>query len=347
MDCVLSWSQAKLDPQCVVFDPMSRYLSQPNQPPVQDSRTMYRTFELVFDLWHHGKGNLAGLAARKGFYVLEYVLTEDHPDMIWHVLDIIYDMIDQGHLQLLGILLQHTLILARRHLPQNHPLLKMVEQLQLCDYQSDQGRQYVCHFLRKAWLRNVDLLVEHIGSLTPQHLWLYEQLIWDGRTRLRKNSELPAGTRAVTAALEKLAKHVEPKGEDPAYEKLRIEALMLEFTQMDLGDERKAEQLALRLIKTTQTDAGIRSSDRFEAYAWKMLARIHEDRQDWEGAEKHFRWAIRKREAAHGASNDLRVVRDMWVLAEHFQRAGRYEDATAIVQDAISRAEQYLKDLPG
>ncbi|RTE68020.1 hypothetical protein BHE90_017603, partial [Fusarium euwallaceae] len=111
---VFSWSQSKLDAYPDASDPMSRYLANPNHPPIQDSRTMYRTFELVFDLWYHGKGNLAGLAARRGFYVLEFVLSEDHPDLVWHVLDTIFDMVDRGHLQLLGLFLDHATILAQR-----------------------------------------------------------------------------------------------------------------------------------------------------------------------------------------------------------------------------------------
>ncbi|PHH89843.1 hypothetical protein CDD83_5139 [Cordyceps sp. RAO-2017] len=61
LDSVAAWSQSKLDGSSGVGggfggggggqpDPMSRYLASPNSPPMQDSRTMYRTFELVFDL---------------------------------------------------------------------------------------------------------------------------------------------------------------------------------------------------------------------------------------------------------------------------------------------------------
>ena len=86
-----------LEAQHVHPDPMVRYLANPNDPPKQDSRTMYRTFELVFDLWSHGKGQLAGMAARRAFYMLEFVLAEDHPDLVWHIVDTIYDLVDKGH----------------------------------------------------------------------------------------------------------------------------------------------------------------------------------------------------------------------------------------------------------
>lgn len=346
---VFSWSQGKLEAHCITSDPMSKYLSNPSQPPIQDSRTMYRTFELVFDLWSHGKGNLAGMAARKGFYVLEYVLTEDHPDLVWHILDTIYDMVDSGHIQLLAMFLEHATVLAHRQLPPQHPLLRILQQLRQCDYQTDQGRQFVCHILRQAWLRNVDVLGEQIGSLAPQHLWLYEQLIWDGRTRLRKNSDLRRRKEGMTAALQKLIASHDPSIDDPDSERLRMEALMLEFTQMDLGEKQKAEQLALALLEHTRDsgDAAARSNARFHAYARKMLARIHEERHDWDAAEENLRWAINKREAAHGANNNLRVVRDMWVLIGHFRRMGRRREADRVAQDAISRATRYLDDVPG
>lgn len=345
---VFSWSQGKLDSQSIILDPMSRYLASPNQPPIQDSRTMYRTFELMFDLWRHGKGNLAGMAARKGFYVLEYVLTEDHPDLVWHILDTIYDMVDRGHLQLLGMFLEHATALAHRQLPAQHPLFRIFQQLKRCDYYTDQGRQYVCHLLRQAWLRNVHLLGEHIGSLTPQHLWLYEQLIWDGRTRLRKNSDLGRRREAMEGALEALQVTQDQNSDEPNSERLRVEALILEFTQMDLRDKPKAEQLALKLLQSTAcSERGSRSDARFHAYARKMLARIHQDRHDWDIAEQNLKLAIRNRECAHGTGNNIRVVRDMWVLAAHFRRVGRKEDAEKVINAAIERAQRYLEDIPG
>ncbi|CAM1507051.1 Fc.00g066920.m01.CDS01 [Cosmosporella sp. VM-42] len=341
---VFTWSQAKLDSHHVDSDPMSRYLAHPNHPPIQDSRTMYRTFELVFDLWNHGKGSLAGMAARRGFYCLEFVLTDDHPDLIWHVLDTIYDMVDRGHLQLLRMFLEHANILAHRQLPAQHPLLRILQQLRQCDYQTDEGRQYVCQLLRLAWLRNVDLLAEHIGSSIPQRLWLYEQLIWDGRTRLRKGSELARKQDAMNNALETLAAKEEEEAHEDASDRLRIEALMLEFTQMDLGDKEKAEQLAWKLLEHTESGSAPLASARFHAYARKMLARIHEDRQDWDTAEDNYRLAISKREAAHGTNNNLRVIRDMWVLAAHFQKAGKVDEAQKITADALSRAQHYLTE---
>ncbi|KAF5006152.1 hypothetical protein FDECE_7455 [Fusarium decemcellulare] len=338
---VFAWSQSKLDAYPVTTDPMSRYLANPNHPPIQDSRTMYRTFELVFDLWYHGKGNLAGLAARRGFYVLEFVLSEDHPDLIWHVLDTIFDMVDRGHLRLLSLFLDHATVLAGRQLPAQHPLLRILQQLRSCDYHSDQGRSYLCHLLRQAWLRNVDLLAEHIESSDAQRLWLYEQLIWDGRTRLRRGSELAKRQEAMYHALEAMAETQQHENKVDEPDRLRIEALRLEFTQMDVGDKKKAEQLAINLLD--QTGTGSRSNDRFHAYARKMLARVQQDRHEWDTAEKNLQYAIHKRETAHGTNNNLRVIRDMWVLAAHYQRAGRQEDADAITSDALSRAQKYLE----
>ena len=345
---VSSWSQGKLETAFVVSDPMSKYLANPNHPHIQDSRTMYRTFELVFDLWRRGRGNLAGMAARKGFYVLESVLTDDHPDLIWHMLDTIYDMVETGHLQLLGMFLNHALVLAHAKLPAQHPLLRILQQLTRCDYQTDEGRQYICHLLRQAWLRNVDVLGAQIGSMAPQHLWLYEQLIWDGRSKLRKNSNLKRRRDDMSAALTELDAKQTLDLTRPTPDKLRVEALMLEFTQMDLEDKAEAEKMALELLQHTEDpDNTDRSNARFQAYALKMLARIHEGRGDLDGAEQRLRQAIDKREAAHGTNSNLRVVRDMWVLSKHYKRKGRQEEADQVVADAIDRAALYLEDLPG
>lgn len=343
LDNVRSWSLCKLEATDAPLDPMIRYLANPNHPPIQDSRTMYRTFELVFDLWYHGKGQLAGMAARKAFYTLEFVLKEDHPDLVWHILDTIYDMVDRGHIQLLGMFLAHANELSMRCLPLEHPLVKILQQLIKCDYQTQQGREHVCHLLRLAWLRNVDILSDHIGSLASKHLWLYEQLIWDGRTSLRKDCDLAKNRTTMTAALSDLRNRTDAGVQMSRLDKLRIMALMLEYTQMDLGDRQKAEEIAVELLNHTAQDSeGNRANARFHAYARKMLARIQEHRQDWVQAEENLRYAVEKREAAHGTGSDLRVIRDMWVLAAHYQRAGRDEVANQIVHDAISRAETYL-----
>jgi hypothetical protein len=348
---VFSWSQNKIESSLINTDPMSKYLAMPNKPPIEDSRTMYRMFELVFDLWKHGRGNLAGMAAGKGFYALEYVLTDDHPDLIWHILDTVYDMVDKGHLQLLRMFLEHATFLSRRQLPANHPLLMILQQLSRCDYQTEQGRQQITHLLRKAWLRNVDVLGDQIGSLTPQHLWLYEQLIWDGRTSLRRESDLGRKRDSMYAALEKLAARSGPSTVQGDSDKLRVQALMLEFTQMDLHDMVKAEELAHQLLQDTQgsddVTAAARSNDRFHAYARKMLARVQQERSDWAEAEQNLRLAIAKREAAHGTSNNIRVVRDMWVLASYFQRVGRFEEADQVISEAINRAQKYIEASPG
>lgn len=344
LDSVAAWSLNKLDSSHMQTDPMSRYLACPNSPPIQDSRTMYRTFELVFDLWYYGKGQLAGMAARKAFYALEFVLTEDHPDLVWHVLDAIYDMVDRGHIQLLALFLAHADALARRLLAANHPLLKILQQLSKCDHQTEQGRHQICHLLRLAWLRNVHILSQYIGSPAPQHLWLYEQLIWDGRVRLRQGSGLAQKRETITAALHKLSQ--QQLTVDDEHEKLRIDALVLEYTQMDLGDLQRAEELATGLLSRTASDAGARSNARFHAYARKMLARLQQEKRDWARAEENFRRAISKREAAHGAESNLRVIRDVWVLAAHFQRAGRQEAAAQMAEDATARAERYLQADP-
>ncbi|QYT02568.1 Clr5 domain-containing protein [Trichoderma simmonsii] len=346
---VMTWSSEKLESYRIASDPMSRYLATPNKP-IQDSRTMYRTFELVFDLWSYGKGDLAGMAARKGFYVMEYVLTEDHPDLLWHMLDTIYDMIDRGHLQLLSMFIRHALVLARSRFPETHPLIRILQQLLSCDYQTEHGRQFICYLLRQAWLRNVDLLSEHIKRSSPQEFWLYEQLIWDGRTRLRRNNGLANRREIMYEGLESLGHHEEhlvSDGNDGNLEKLRVDALMLEFTQMDLDDKEKAEQMALDLLDTTQFWSGALSNARFHAYARKMLARICESKQDWDRVEENLKQAIHMREAAHGTTSNLRVIRDMWVLAAYYQKVGKIDDALQVAQDAITRAQQYLHDLPG
>ncbi|KAH8179726.1 clr5 domain-containing protein [Sarocladium implicatum] len=342
LNSVFSWSAGKLEATSIAADPMSRYLASPNSPPKQDSRTMYRTFELVFDLFNRGQGMLAGKAAQKGFYSLEFVLTEDHPDLIWHILDSIYDMVDRNHLQLLWLFLNHATLLATQRLPARHPLLQILEQLMRCSYETQEDREYVCHLLRQAWLRNVDLLGEHIESSTPQQIWPYEQLIWDGRTRLRKNSALAMRQQLMGQALDALQATYESAPATNTADKLRIEALALEFTQMDVGDKVNAERLAVDLLQHT-SDIDSRVNARFQAYAWKMVARLQEQKQELDAAETNLRRAIAMREAAHGANDDIRVIRDMWVLARLLYKVGKTKEAEAVQLDALGRAKTFLE----
>ncbi|KMQ81329.1 hypothetical protein RF55_26688, partial [Lasius niger] len=147
--------------------------------------------------------------------------------------------------------LTHAGLLARTLLPANHPLPRILQQLRTCDYGSDQGRQQVCHLLRQAWLRNVHILGQRIASPWPQPLWLYEQLIWDGRTPLRQGSELAQRHEAMTKALSELRQSQGSGPDDADCDQLRIEALMLEYTQMDLGDTQRARDLAVDLLRRT------------------------------------------------------------------------------------------------
>lgn len=338
---VRSWSSHQLETTHVAQEPMARYLASPDRPPLQDSRTMYRTFELVFDLWAHGQGQLAGLAARKAFYALEFVLEEDHPDLVWHILDSVYDMVDRGHMQLLDMFLRYATELSSRQLPREHPLPRILQQLVESDYSSQHGRDHVCHLLRSAWHRNVDILSGQIGSETASRLWLFEQLIWDGRTRLRRSCRLASRQETFTQALASLNQDRHALCD---MDVLRIMALTLEYTQMDLKDRARAEELALDLLShTNDSAAGDRSNARFHAYARKMLARLQEHRREWASAEQNLKFAVEKREAAHGHGADLRVIRDMWVLAGHYSRSGQQDLAERTVLDAVSRADSFLK----
>jgi tetratricopeptide (TPR) repeat protein len=340
---VFSWSTSKLESTSPMSDPMSRYLANPNEPPRQDSRTMYRTFEMVYDLYNRGQGLLAGKAAMKACGSLEYVLTEDHPDLIWHVLDSIYDMVDRNDSQLLSLFVTYATDIAKQRLPAGHPLLWILVQLRSCSYETQQDRDYVCHLLRQAWLRNVDLLGEHIDASAPQRIWPYEQLIWDGRTRLRKHSALARRRQGMGQALGVLGESYNPERTNNDADSLRVEALSLEFTQMDLGDYENAERKAFELLDRTSTSKS-RTNARFQAYAWKMIARLQEQRREMDAAETILRRAVAMREAAHGAPNDLRVIRDMWVLAKFLDKVGKTDEANNTQAEAFRRAASFLAD---
>ncbi|KAK0392494.1 hypothetical protein NLU13_1989 [Sarocladium strictum] len=341
LSSVFSWSACKLESTGLMPDPMSRYLANPEEPPRQDSRTMYRTFELVYDLYHRGQGLLAGKAAYKAVESLEYVLTEDHPDLIWHVLDSIYDMVDRNDLWLLRLFLSRATQESKQRFPSYHPLLRILAQLASCSYDTQQDRDYVCHLLRQAWLRNVDVLGEHIDMSAPRTLWPYEQLIWDGRTRLRKDSALARRRQTMGDALGHLEATYDPSKSGNGPDSLRVEALSLEFTQMDLGDRENAERKALELLSRASTNDSPTNA-RFQAYAWKMIARLQEHRQELDMAEVNLRRAVAMREAAHGAPDDLRVIRDMWVLARFLDKVGKTEEAHQTQLEAFSRADSFL-----
>ncbi|RBR08339.1 uncharacterized protein FIESC28_10285 [Fusarium coffeatum] len=339
---VSNWSRSKLEFSTSIPDPMFVYLANLDSPPSQDSRTMYRIFELSFDLWYHGKGDLAGRAIRRGFYLLEFVLHEEHPDMLWHILDTIYDMAWKGYLDLMGMFLKHATAFAKQKLADLHPLRLILQELTTRDSCNERG--FFCDLLRQAWLRNVDLLGKHIETSEAHQLWPYEQLIWDGSIPLRTGSDLIKQEKAIYQALERMDPAQSRTSNTIDTDRLRVKALRLEFTQTYVGDRGKAEELANDLLEI-ESVTGPRLTDRFHAHAYKMLARLQEEKKDWDMAEQNLQCAISKRESAHASESNLRVIADMWVLAAHYQRAGREPEAKNIVDRALERASECVTQM--
>lgn len=101
------------------------------QFPPELNEEMNFTFKLVIDVLNRGYGSLAGRLARKAFLLLEEMLMLDGPALVWNMLEIMHYMVMSSHLQLLKLLLAHLIALVERQMPRTHPLLAMLQALQV------------------------------------------------------------------------------------------------------------------------------------------------------------------------------------------------------------------------
>lgn len=85
-----------------------------NQPvPTYRSLEMYQTFTLAMELFTLNLVQLAGKTLQMLFIQLESVLEEPSFNLLWNILDMVYEMKMNGQIRLLNIFIQHLQALTQ------------------------------------------------------------------------------------------------------------------------------------------------------------------------------------------------------------------------------------------
>ncbi|KIW96647.1 uncharacterized protein Z519_02038 [Cladophialophora bantiana CBS 173.52] len=100
-----------------------------NQPWPEQTDKISFTFKLVMDLLDQGHGNLAGRMARKGFLLIEDMLTLEGPALVWNLLEMMHHMVALRHPQLFQMFLAHLTALIDGRMPKSHPISAMLRGL--------------------------------------------------------------------------------------------------------------------------------------------------------------------------------------------------------------------------
>lgn len=105
-----------------------------NQPfPTYRSQEMYQTFTLAMELFNLNLVQLAGKTLKKLFIQLEGVLEEASFNLLWNILDIVYEMKMNGQSRLLTIFIQHLQALTQVKLATGHPVYTFIRQISIQD----------------------------------------------------------------------------------------------------------------------------------------------------------------------------------------------------------------------
>ncbi|EXJ61379.1 uncharacterized protein A1O5_11937 [Cladophialophora psammophila CBS 110553] len=102
---------------------------QTNQPWPEQTDKISFTFKLVMDLLDQGHGNLAGRMARKGFLLIEDMLSLEGPALVWNLLEMMHHMVALRHPQLFQMFLAHLTALIDGRMPKSHPISAMLRGL--------------------------------------------------------------------------------------------------------------------------------------------------------------------------------------------------------------------------
>ncbi|KAH9885502.1 hypothetical protein F4778DRAFT_504544 [Xylariomycetidae sp. FL2044] len=144
--------------------PVVEFLRGPNP-----FRLMYMSFVVAVSLKNRDQGFLAGKAFRKAFLAIEDIIRSGVPGMEWVLMDLLYDMIQRGHIDIFVTLTKHVANMSRIIRPKDNSLANLAEGLS--KYEGDVGT-----LLQRAYYCQIDALQEDAAArdyLSARH--------WAGR----------------------------------------------------------------------------------------------------------------------------------------------------------------------
>jgi hypothetical protein len=343
------------------------------------------SFRVIVGLLERGQGVLAGRLARKVFPQAEALLNIDGPPFIWNILDIIYGIGIYGQTQLLHMLLQYLIGVARSNYPPTHPILHILRSLKsLVHSWEDNAEPFQVATLEQGWALNANLL---FGRFNSKFILLYYRLEWDSAL-----FKLPqAWVKEADWWFSALESEITPDNPIPEemmetdldrshpfdaefrtelpgnYERLKSDviATIEERSSMDFDDPRVRVRVLSGRLKslTLQDDDAGRSKSQFIGAAQKKTRtlRLHarilaflikiviESDADLgvsdELAVEKTRNIIALQKFGQGPI-DPQVVYELWQLERLLLQRGDSEQAAATREETYKLLEHYLVDVP-
>jgi hypothetical protein len=362
-------------------DPAENSLVGPYRPKglgVYDPEKLSYTFRVVAGLLTRGHGVLAGRLARKAFLQVEGILDIEGPLYIWNVLEILFNMISLGHVQLFEMLIGHLISLARTHYAESHPVVEMSRSLQrLVIAWRREAVPFQTTALEQAWALNANIL---LNSFDTSLVMLYHRLVWDSTlvnlsiekqwVVFRGLSELHAmlPTEDVyvdmaTDIYQDLIKYESADGtrapKNYAFIKADTFTTIRELSTMDFTDVGIKIKILDTLLTTkafiqgsspSSTVHGDARNDvplvdaRLLAHLIKTLVSLDLE-ADRHVAIERMNNVIALRE--YGQSTfDPQIMHELWQLEDLLLNEGRLQEAIAVQQDVYKRLDEYLDDIP-
>jgi HEPN domain-containing protein len=305
--------------------------------------------KLSAKLLSRGHGVFAGQMARKAFLQLEDVLYLDGPAMVWNLTELIYNVAVEKQAQLLQILLDYLLGIARKRYPRTHPLIHIL--LSLSKEASSSPSKKIPLMLTQAAVLNAELtLVEYFH---PHYSSMYQTLLWDncsirypGRVRSRTQPTLQKKEVPPTVP-ERLAQH--SMSNDDSIRELSqldfddpsISQFVLPARTRSMLAPTRAEEPSGKVPKIHAQIAACMNDMVAESYA----KQIYTKQGAYEELVKRLRLSISLREYSTGA-NDPHVVWVMLLLEDVMIRTKRFVEAAEVEREYVKRLSRYLGDVP-
>jgi len=160
-----------------------------NVPAPPSRHGVNATFNLAFDLLDRNHGDLAGKMVRRGFLLLDNVLSLEGPALIWNLLGVMHCMIIRRNYNVFYMLLRYISGLAQQNLSNTHPALDVLRSLSMnlaaelsttnvASYSNTDrnfpgdnsspddrdwsrlaaGYQSIVHIIEQAWILNAELV---------------------------------------------------------------------------------------------------------------------------------------------------------------------------------------------
>jgi hypothetical protein len=295
---------------------------------------MYQTFTLAMELFSLNYGFFAGLAIRKMFVQLEDAIQEFNIDLVWNLVDMIFEMTMAGQKQLLGIFVKHLFSITQKKLEALHPLRRFANLIFRQDI-------YYLNILRVHNSKVLDQLAEHVSSK------LYRQELHDSCiVRLQRQACL-VPDQFVTGIWTLKRSHINIEGYTKHWDTiLSRRPQPAEALRVDVAEVKSlATELLLQEILWHENEI---YSDKIILDAKRRLAWIelndggvlsNQTNDEEDNGIQHTKFQKVK------ATSTLYKLHEILAIERHFRLVCLENEAHQLREDLVSRVKDFLDDI--